>query len=219
MLTGRLTSHKADLIYIPQQLGNDSKGFAFVRERQRHTRASGQGGDREQKTHPHPTAHLIYIPQPLGNVFKGLGICDVVDEHDAHGSTVVGGGDGVETLLTSRVPETTMLITQQQNTHTQQQKRTHTHNNNNKKQNAHTHNNKNIHTTTTTKCTRTHNKNAHTHNNKNARTHNKKQNAHTHTHNKKTRTHTHQNTQQQQEPNWCIPLWRKTATDDTLKNR
>ena len=177
MLTGRLTSHKADLIYIPQQLGNDSKGFAFVRERQRHTRASGQGGDREQKTHPHPTAHLIYIPQPLGNVFKGLGICDVVDEHDAHGSTVVGGGDGVETLLTSRVPETTMLITQQQNTHTQQQKRTHTHNNNNKKQNAHTHNNKN------------------------ARTHNKKQNAHTHTHNKKTRTHTHQNTQQQQEPN------------------
>lgn len=92
----------------------------------------GKGGDREQKTHPHPTAHLIYIPQPLGNVFKSLGICDVVDEHDAHGSTVVGGGDGVEALLTSSVPETVMLITQQQTKHNNKN----THTNNNKKKNV-----------------------------------------------------------------------------------
>lgn len=119
-------------MYISQQLGSDSH--------------MGKGGDREQKTHPHPTAHLIYIPQPLGNVFKGLGICDVVDEHDAHGSTVVGGGDGVEALLTSSVPETAMLITQQQT------KRTHTHT---QQQNTHT-------TTNTHICA--HNKNK-THNN------------------------------------------------------
>ena len=127
----------------------------------------GKGGDREQKTHPHPTAHLIYIPQPLGNVFKSLGICDVVDEHDAHGSTVVGGGDGVEALLTSSVPETVMLITQQQTKHNN--KNTHTNNN---KQNIHTHTNnnkQNVHTHTT----------KHAHNNKHAhiRTQQEQQNA------------------------------------------
>ena len=149
VLTGRLTSHKADLIYISQQLGNDSR--------------MGKWGDREQKTHPHTTAHLIYIPQPLGNVFKGLGICDVVDEHDAHGSTVVGGGDGVEALLTSSVPETAMLITQQQTKH------------NNK--NAHTHKQQQTYTQTTNK-TYTHTQ-QHAHNNKHThiRTQQEQQNA------------------------------------------
>ena len=128
----------------------------------------GKWGDREQKTHPHTTAHLIYIPQPLGNVFKGLGICDVVDEHDAHGSTVVGGGDGVEALLTSSVPETAMLITQQQtkhnnknaHTHKQQQtKRTHK-----QQQTKRTHTHNNTHTTTNTHIY-AHNKNNKMHNN------------------------------------------------------
>ena len=32
-------------------------------------------------------------------------VCGVVDEQDAHGSTVVGGGDGAETLLTGRIPD------------------------------------------------------------------------------------------------------------------
>lgn len=51
--------------------------------------------------------HLIDVPEPLADVLKALGVADVVDEHDAHGSSVVGGGDGVEPLLTCRVPKHT----------------------------------------------------------------------------------------------------------------
>ena len=38
------------------------------------------------------------------NVVKGFLVGDVVDEHDAHGATVVGGGDGAESLLAGSVP-------------------------------------------------------------------------------------------------------------------
>jgi len=47
---------------------------------------------------------LIYVPQPFGNVVKRLGICDVIHQHDAHCPPVVASGDGVESLLASRVP-------------------------------------------------------------------------------------------------------------------
>ena len=53
---------------------------------------------------------LVNVPQPLGNVIKGLGIGDVVDEHDTHGATVVAGGDGVEPLLPSRVPDLKLYL-------------------------------------------------------------------------------------------------------------
>ena len=39
---------------------------------------------------------LVDVPEPLGDVVEGLGVGDVVDQHDAHGPAVVGGGDGVE---------------------------------------------------------------------------------------------------------------------------
>lgn len=49
-------------------------------------------------------AHLVDVSQPLADVLKALGVADVVHQHDAHGASVVGGGDGMEPLLTGRVP-------------------------------------------------------------------------------------------------------------------
>lgn len=48
--------------------------------------------------------HLIDVPEPFADVLKALGVGDVVHQHDAHGPSVVGGGDGVEALLPRRVP-------------------------------------------------------------------------------------------------------------------
>lgn len=48
--------------------------------------------------------YLINVAQPFADVFKALGVGDVVDQHDAHGSSVVGGGDGVEPFLARCVP-------------------------------------------------------------------------------------------------------------------
>lgn len=51
--------------------------------------------------------YLIDIAQPFADVFKALGIGDIVDQHDTHGSSVVGGGDGVEPFLACCVPSQT----------------------------------------------------------------------------------------------------------------
>ena len=48
--------------------------------------------------------YLINVAQPFADVFKALGVGDVVDQHDAHSSSVVGGGDGVEPFLARCVP-------------------------------------------------------------------------------------------------------------------
>lgn len=58
-----------------------------------------------------PVTHLIDVPEPLADVLEALGVGDVVHQHDAHGPSVVGGGDGVEALLPRRVPvgDTTVL--------------------------------------------------------------------------------------------------------------
>ena len=48
--------------------------------------------------------HLVDVPQPLGDVVECFGVGDVVDEHDAHSSAVVGRRDGVEPLLPRCVP-------------------------------------------------------------------------------------------------------------------
>lgn len=48
--------------------------------------------------------NLIYIPQPLGYIVKCLGVCDIVDQHDAHGPSVVRRSNGVESLLACSVP-------------------------------------------------------------------------------------------------------------------
>lgn len=50
-------------------------------------------------------AHLINIPEPFGNVVEALSVRDVVHEHDTHSTTIVRGGDCVETLLSGSVPE------------------------------------------------------------------------------------------------------------------
>lgn len=51
--------------------------------------------------------YLVNIAQPFTDVFEALGIGDVVDQHDTHGSSVVGGGDGVEPFLARCVPTET----------------------------------------------------------------------------------------------------------------
>lgn len=55
--------------------------------------------------------YLVNIAQPFTDVLKALGVGDVIDQHDAHGSSVVGGGDGVEPLLARRVPAETHTVT------------------------------------------------------------------------------------------------------------
>lgn len=48
--------------------------------------------------------YLINVAKPFADVFEALGVGDVVDQHDAHCSSVVGGGDGVEPFLARCVP-------------------------------------------------------------------------------------------------------------------
>jgi len=55
-------------------------------------------------------SHLVDVAQPFAYVFEALGIGDVVHQHDAHGSSVVGGGDGVEALLPSCVPAQRRIV-------------------------------------------------------------------------------------------------------------
>lgn len=47
----------------------------------------------------------LYVPQPFGYVVKGFGICDVIHKHYSHSSSVVWSCDGVETLLSSSIPD------------------------------------------------------------------------------------------------------------------
>lgn len=49
-------------------------------------------------------SHLINVAQPFADVLEALGVGDVIDQHDAHGSSVVGGGNGVEPFLARCVP-------------------------------------------------------------------------------------------------------------------
>lgn len=56
------------------------------------------------------TCYLVNIAQPFTDVLKALGVGDVIDQHDAHGSSVVGGGDGVEPFLARRVPAETVTL-------------------------------------------------------------------------------------------------------------
>lgn len=60
--------------------------------------------------------YLVNIAQPFADILKALGVGDVIDQHDAHGSSVVGGGDGVKALLACRVPAS---IQTPAHTHTQ----------------------------------------------------------------------------------------------------
>lgn len=55
--------------------------------------------------------YLVNIAQPFADVLKALGVGDVIDQHDAHGSSVVGGGDGVEPFLARCVPAETQTVT------------------------------------------------------------------------------------------------------------
>lgn len=42
---------------------------------------------------------------PVVRTIEGPLVGDIVDQQDAHGAPVVGGGDGAETLLARRVPD------------------------------------------------------------------------------------------------------------------
>ena len=48
---------------------------------------------------------LLNIPDPVLDVIEAFLVGDVVDKHDAHGPSVVGGGDGSEPLLAGSVPD------------------------------------------------------------------------------------------------------------------
>ena len=51
------------------------------------------------------TGMLLNIPDPVLDVIEAFLVGDVVDKHDAHGPSVVGGGDGSEPLLAGSVPD------------------------------------------------------------------------------------------------------------------
>lgn len=46
----------------------------------------------------------VDLLQPLLDVVEGVHVSDIVDDADAVGAAVVGGGDGSEALLSSSVP-------------------------------------------------------------------------------------------------------------------
>ena len=43
-------------------------------------------------------------PRRLGLTVEGLLICDIVDQQDTHGASVISCGDGAEALLPCRIP-------------------------------------------------------------------------------------------------------------------
>jgi len=43
--------------------------------------------------------------EPLLDIIEGLIISDIIDNDDTMGSSVVGRGDGAETLLSSGIPD------------------------------------------------------------------------------------------------------------------
>ena len=48
---------------------------------------------------------LLDVPDPVLDVVEALLVGDVVHQHDPHGSSVVGGGNGSESLLPRSVPD------------------------------------------------------------------------------------------------------------------
>merc|ERR1719245_1637304 len=48
---------------------------------------------------------LLDVPDPVLDVVEALLVGDVVLQHDPHGSSVVGGGNGSESLLSRSVPD------------------------------------------------------------------------------------------------------------------
>jgi len=59
---------------------------------------------------------LLNVPDPVLDIVKGLLVGDVVHQHNAHGSSVVGRGDGPEPLLAGGVPDLELdLLTVQLN--------------------------------------------------------------------------------------------------------
>jgi len=56
------------------------------------------------KTNTRRVTYLVNIAQPLRDVIECLCTCNVIYEHDAHRSPVVRCCDGVEPLLTRRIP-------------------------------------------------------------------------------------------------------------------
>ena len=47
---------------------------------------------------------FLDVSDPVLDIVEGFFIGDIVDQHDAHGPTVIGRGDGAEPLLSRRVP-------------------------------------------------------------------------------------------------------------------
>jgi len=47
---------------------------------------------------------LLDVPDPVFDVVEAFLVGDIVNQHDAHGATVVGRGDGAKSLLPGRVP-------------------------------------------------------------------------------------------------------------------
>ena len=47
---------------------------------------------------------FLYFLKPIFDVFEGLSICDIIDNNDSVGSSVIAAGDGFETILYGCVP-------------------------------------------------------------------------------------------------------------------
>ena len=54
---------------------------------------------------PRLSRHFSLYLQPLFDIVEGLLVGHVVHDNDAVGASVVGGGDGPEPLLPSRIPD------------------------------------------------------------------------------------------------------------------
>ena len=53
---------------------------------------------------PDNHTHIIDISEPFCDVVETPGVGDVIHQHDAHGSAIVGRCDGVKPLLAGCVP-------------------------------------------------------------------------------------------------------------------
>ena len=47
---------------------------------------------------------FVDFTHPFGNFCKGISISDVIGDYDAMSTSIVRGGDGLESILTSCVP-------------------------------------------------------------------------------------------------------------------
>lgn len=60
-------------------------------------------------------AYLLNVSQPFADILKAFSIGNVIDQQDAHGSSVVRGCNGVKTLLSCCIPE--KRISEGENSH------------------------------------------------------------------------------------------------------